>query len=311
MKISAEELSPLLSVAMARLDASGVLLEANAGFLRLLGPGAAPRIGSVIRRYFIQPEFPAIAGSLAGGEGELYRGLLTIGDMAGKVRTLRGRVWRDADGIRVLAEHDVEELERIGDSMQELNSESLLSQRALGVENVGLRGREAQIVETSLTDTLTGVGNRRRLDQALVTEFARSTRNGSPLSALMADIDHFKGINDRHGHAAGDRVLARFGELLRLQTRPTDIVARFGGEEFVVLMPHTSLVQATLVAERIRKALASEGSEPLIGTVTTSCGVAERSPGEEAASFLRRIDAALYQAKASGRDRVEVSGAPG
>ncbi len=310
MKISTEDLRPLLSVAAAMLDSSGVLLDANAGFLRLLGPGAEARVGSVIRRFFLQPGFSEMMGSPGGGEGELYRGLMTIGDMTGESRTLRGRVWRAADGIRLLAEHDVEELERIGDTMHELNRESLLSQRALGLENIGLKGREAQIVETSLTDMLTGVGNRRKLDQALVTEIARATRTGSPFSAMMADIDHFKAINDRHGHAAGDRVLTRFGELLRVQTRPTDIVARFGGEEFIVLMPHTGLENAIEVAERIRKLLASERSEPQLGQVTTSCGVAQWSTGQDAPTFLHRMDAALYQAKASGRDQVVVSASP-
>jgi two-component system chemotaxis response regulator CheY len=126
----------------------------------------------------------------------------------------------------------------------------------------------------------------------------------------MADIDHFKYVNDEYGHAAGDRVLAHFGALLRTHTRPTDIVTRFGGEEFIVLMPHTRLAQASAKAEQIRNALAAEQIAPLVRPVTSSFGVAELLHDEEGSSFLKRVDAALYRAKKDGRNRVVESPVP-
>jgi diguanylate cyclase (GGDEF)-like protein len=183
-------------------------------------------------------------------------------------------------------------------------TESRRENAVLSRANVALKARESILVVESLTDALTGVGNRRMLERAVAAEINRVERHGGALSALMMDIDHFKRVNDEYGHAAGDRVLARFAALLRAQTRPTDIVTRFGGEEFVVLMPHTPLVPAAAKAEQIRAAIAAERIEPLATPLTSSFGLAELAQGEDAASFLGRSDAALYKAKDGGRNRV-------
>ena len=122
----------------------------------------------------------------------------------------------------------------------------------------------------------------------------------------MADLDHFKRVNDTYGHAAGDRVLAAFGDLLRQHTRVIDIAARFGGEEFIVLLPNTDLENAISIANRIRESLAACPIESLPDPVTASFGVAEMAPDESGSGLLRRADAALYEAKHSGRNRVEV-----
>lgn len=156
----------------------------------------------------------------------------------------------------------------------------------------------------SLTDPLTNVGNRRLLDESLPKEISRAVRTGYKFCLAMADIDHFKRVNDSHGHEAGDKVLAAFGDLLRRQTRPTDIVTRFGGEEFVVMMPHTALEQALVVAERMRTELAGTLIAPLTAPVTASFGVAELLANEKGDALLHRADQALYKAKQSGRDRV-------
>ena len=303
MKSFPLDLDVLLSVAAAVLDADGVLLEANAAFLRLLPAACSPPLGAKITRFFIQPGFAALAAAKPAGLA-CYRGLMTIGDPAGKTRTLHGQVWRSATGIRVLAEYDIAELEMLNDAMLDLNREASVAQHSLARSNVALKQREAQIVETSLTDALTGLGNRRRLDEALAMEISRVRRVGGSLSAIMSDIDHFKRVNDEYGHGGGDRVLERFGALLKQNTRPTDIVARFGGEEFFVLMPHTGLAQAASKAEQLRIALESELIAPLTRPVTSSFGAAELFSGEDAKSFLGRVDAALYEAKKSGRNRV-------
>jgi len=237
-------------------------------------------------------------------DAEIHRGLLTMSNDLGQYRTLRARVWRVNTRVRILAEYDIAELERLNDTVLELNREYADAQFQLAQANVKLRQREAEIVTLSLTDPLTGVGNRRRLDQALTTEISRAQRTQQSLCACMADLDHFKRVNDTYGHEVGDKVLAAFGQLLRRETRATDIATRFGGEEFVVLMPHTDLEHGLATAERIRGAFASYRIEPMSIPVTASFGVAELGPSEQAEALIRRADKTLFVAKEAGRNRV-------
>ena len=309
MKSFPIDLEDLLTIAAGVLDATGILLEANAGFLHLLPPGCSQPIGSKVSRFFIQPDFATFV-ALQDGHGHAgYQGLITIGDYAAKTRALRGRVWRTTTGIRVLAEYDIIDLERLNDAMLDINRDASAVQDTLARANVALKQREVQSVEASLTDVLTGVGNRRKLNQALTTEISRVRRNQGKLSAIMIDVDHFKRVNDEYGHSAGDKVLARCGALLKSHTRPTDIVARFGGEEFMVLLPHTNLAQALIKAEQLRSVFAAEPFAPLTRSLTSSFGVTELLREENSESFLSRVDGALYQAKAEGRNRVVAAGA--
>lgn len=307
MKSFTIDIDTLQTVAAAVLDENAVLLEANAGFLRLLPATFTRPIGAKVARFFIQPAFATLSAAAESGADVSHRGLLTIGDHAGKTRTLNGRVWRTAGTIRILAEYDIAALEALNDAILDLNRESSVARHALSQANVSLSQREEQSVAASLTDALTGVGNRRRFDQALEAEISRVRRNGGVLSAIMLDIDHFKRINDQYGHGAGDKVLANLGTLLQSQFRPTDIATRYGGEEFVVLMPHASLAQAASKAEQLRSLLAGQIMEPLENAVTASFGVAQLLGEEDREGFLVRIDTALYQAKAEGRNRVVVA----
>ena len=296
------ELGPLLAVAVAELTDSGVLIAANAGFLRVASLPGGEFNDANAAQCFIQPNFATLARS--NGIGDVYSGLLTLGDPMGVTQTLRARVWRNNGSICVLAEFDVEELERINDTVLELNREYADSQLELAQTNLKLRQREAEIVSISLTDPLTGVGNRRRFEQAMSCEMTKVERSADKLSALMADIDHFKRVNDDYGHDIGDKVLTTLGELLRKHSRSTDVVARTGGEEFIVLMPRTQLTNAIPLAERVRTSFAATLVEPLANPVTVSVGVVEWTSGETKETFLRRADQALYEAKRSGRNRV-------
>jgi diguanylate cyclase (GGDEF)-like protein len=168
----------------------------------------------------------------------------------------------------------------------------------------------AELQHRSRHDTLTGLLNRRAMDEALAAQLQRSLRNGEAFAVMMIDIDHFKSINDRHGHAVGDGALRHLAALLRTAVREVDRVARYGGEEFVVLLPDVSLADAQPLAERLREQVASQGhvQGPLALAFTVSIGVAEWRPGhDDLAQLLSRADAALYRAKQAGRDRVEVS----
>lgn len=164
--------------------------------------------------------------------------------------------------------------------------------------------------EAAIRDSLTQAYNRRFFMARLEIEVGRAWRTARPLSVLMIDIDHFKSINDAHGHAVGDRVLETVAQTLSDRTRPYDVVARFGGEEFVVLMPGATLTQAADTAERIRGALESLRIERGTGlravAVTASLGLSclrAPGPGESGEALLERADRAMYAAKHGGRNR--------
>lgn len=155
-----------------------------------------------------------------------------------------------------------------------------------------------ELAYLATTDSLTGLANRRRLDADLVREISRSDRGGEPLSVAMVDIDHFKEYNDEHGHLEGDLLLASFGHYLDGQIRAMDAVGRYGGEEFLLLLPNTTAREAEAVAVRLLRAWRSDTR------ATFSVGVAQWEPGESPTSLVARADTALYDAKAAGRDRV-------
>jgi diguanylate cyclase (GGDEF)-like protein len=173
-----------------------------------------------------------------------------------------------------------------------------------------IMGRRTRALERlAHTDTLTGLLNRASFMHRLAEESARQARNRRPFCVMMCDLDHFKEINDRFGHPAGDMVLARLGTLLRDSVRqPLDIPARLGGEEFAVLLPETDLESAHRVAQRLAADLRQQAFESggQAFTVTLSIGVFESATGD-GEQALRRADANLYQAKAGGRDRVVAS----
>lgn len=166
--------------------------------------------------------------------------------------------------------------------------------------------RQAEIVKLSLTDPLTGVANRRRMDEQLDIEVSRVQRYGGTLSLVIADLDHFKRVNDEFGHETGDAVLKAFSRVMEAHVRDTDLIARMGGEEFVIVMPQSNGVAAETVAERIRLGMAQAQVLPSSKTVTVSFGIAEMQEGESAGQILRRADQALYKAKTGGRNRTVV-----
>jgi diguanylate cyclase (GGDEF)-like protein/PAS domain S-box-containing protein len=158
----------------------------------------------------------------------------------------------------------------------------------------------------AITDPLTNIYNRRGLFDIGEFEFARARRLNHPFAAMILDIDHFKRVNDQYGHAAGDQALRILAERCRRSSRSVDLVGRYGGEEFVMLMPETDLEAGRLVAERLRQAITNEPFTTEAGSMrlTVSVGVAEMTVDDSLKSLIERADAALYEAKNSGRNRV-------
>ena len=176
----------------------------------------------------------------------------------------------------------------------------------LGKANADLNVAMAQLNQLLTFDEMTGAYSRSHFLDELERQVAHATRHGAPVSLIMLDLDYFKQINDRHGHAAGDRALRAAATEVQEQLRDGDLLGRVGGEEFLVLLPMTGGPAATRLAERLCAALATvqltEGDQTI--HLSGSFGVAELRPPEESSAWLRRVDAALYQAKTLGRNRV-------
>ena len=195
----------------------------------------------------------------------------------------------------------------VGDSFDDeerMTATSLAGQAVVALENARLH----RIVERqALVDGLTGLANRRQADEVLASELARIDRLGGPIGLILADLDDFKAVNDRYGHPTGDIVLRDFAETLRETVREIDTAARWGGEEFAVILPGTDLEGAAQVAERIRVAMAERTIVSVDGDrlhVTASFGAAASTPSSTVEQLIEAADDALYRAKRAGKDRV-------
>lgn len=236
------------------------------------------------------------------------------------------------DDVRVLVVED-EDAHAEPPGAEALVSQVLFGDRCIGELAIGPRGSrprdDMNLVETiarelggplqmatlveesqrlATVDPLTGLLNRRAFTAEAEREVARCQRYGEPLSLLLLDVDHFKQVNDRRGHATGDLVLQSVGRLLLREARTSDRVARWGGEEFVVALAHTGLDGAGCAAERIRAALEAHAMVDLQGealSVTCSVGIAELTPTDTLDALIDRADRAMYRAKGAGRNRVE------
>lgn len=201
--------------------------------------------------------------------------------------------------------------DRQRNDLAELKQRLADMERALKQAEEELQAANDRISDLVRQDPITGLANRRALDERLNVEMIRARRHAWPLSLYIIDIDHFRLVNDQHGHAIGDAVLGAVGRLLSERVRAVDLVTRFGGEEFVVLTPQAKAQDTQSGAERLRAAL-SAWTIPEIGrAVTASFGVAEWDGAEAAEELLQRADEALHEAKHAGRNRVALASTPG
>ena len=211
----------------------------------------------------------------------------------------------DSGGLLLLGDHMGKTDNDVLQSMSLLNNEMTMLSRELGKKNRDLEAANRKITELVRTDPLTGLASRRYFQERYDEAFSLARRNNFPLSLVMFDLDHFKQVNDTHGHDAGDRVLETMGSLLSELGRLEDLPARFGGEEFIVFLPHTDADGAMAFADRVRNTISRMDILENGYTVTASAGVAILETGDSNEGLIKRADDALYRAKRLGRNRVE------
>lgn len=297
-------LRPLRSVLLAVLRPDGTLMDANCGFRTLLPDDADPTLPEVVRSIFLNPRFEELAAGLQeSGDAEVYTGLMTMGALDGDSATWKGRVVSRDGCLLVVCERDVDKDRRVQQELLELTDEYAQKERELARAHRQLAEYAERLKELSLTDALTGLPNRRHFDAIMRHNLELAVRDDQPLSVLMIDLDHFKWVNDTYGHQHGDAVLRAVADSLSDWARDADLVARWGGEEFVVLAPSTDGESATTLGERLRRAVEAICLDDGPGA-TITVGVAARRGNESADALLGRADRALYQGKASGRNRV-------
>lgn len=277
----------------------------------------------------------ASAGAEASGSGGTARAAAGGEASAGSEEPVLAEIARVLGFLKANAEANANfsaVLDKANDELQEsLKAEQVRTIISyLMIENGKMRNRTAELqtsLETSrrqieklktnladaeeqgLSDPLTGLRNRRSFDIILASQVAASRNSGQPVSLIIADIDHFKSINDRYGHPTGDEVLKWFAKVLANNVKGRDTVARYGGEEFAIIMPQTTLDNAATIAGQIKTQLGAQywqkpGAPNTMLRVTSSFGVAELTSGEGTSGLIARADAKLYEAKAQGRNRV-------
>ena len=305
------------------------LMEADAVFALLLGPDGAIRARNRAGYRIFPPDLAksvalSIWDYLACSDDQILRQrlsdagtqqdrdgwlLLNLSDGQQTPITLEAGLVRCGKATLLLGTEKTEYNSRYRTEISALTNDLSVMVRESARKNRELEEANETIEKLARTDALTGLANRRALQEALQREVARGERLGERLSVIIADLDHFKSINDQYGHPAGDKVLARAAAVLGNQSRPYDLAARYGGEEFVLLLPGTSTGDAIAISERIRKEVAKIEVPGCPKQITVSLGVAGWLKGETPEEFVARADAALYSAKSKGRNRVE--SAPG
>ena len=211
----------------------------------------------------------------------------------------------DRDQVKSVVDQLVKSTREMRDINKALEERLALSKSEISNLQQSLEAIRAE----SLTDPLTGLGNRKYFDRMIEMAVQTALADGEPLSLLMFDIDHFKSFNDSYGHLTGDQVLRLVGMSLKQTIKGQDITARYGGEEFAVVLPNTALRQALTVADHIRRAvmakeLKKKSTGEILGRVTISVGVSMLKPDDDTDTLIERADACLYAAKRNGRNRV-------
>jgi diguanylate cyclase (GGDEF)-like protein len=295
----AEYLNTWAPVVCLLLDHQGTIIRMNHFAETVFGPDACTTPFSGLLLDF-SGSFSLEAMKTEWRKGEMHN----VRTVKGSPRTFIFHCYAGRDNLLVLAHEDGDELEMLGQALVEANQGLSNLTRELSATNKELKRANQKILDLTRRDPLTNLANRRYFNERALELLSLARRKNEPVSLIMSDIDHFKRVNDSFGHDAGDRVLRGYADLMQENTRHEDLVARFGGEEFLILLPFTPLHDATELAERIRETLEKADLLENGYRVTASFGVAEQRKPDDIETTIKRADTALYAAKHGGRNRI-------
>ncbi|GBF33594.1 GGDEF family protein [Desulfocucumis palustris] len=323
VNIARQEVIDSMGTGIIVLDRDDIVLGLNRSAKRLanIRPGQILDMGKTLLS-------PSVSGSKAGflerfakeKSKDLHTEITLMGENIWHISINVSPLLDEKNNLlgRIVSLSDVTELRSLLNKVKDKNIALQHQNKELMRVQEELFEANKKLEHMTITDELTGCYNRRYLLQQLTREIAMAQRYGSPFSIFLCDLDNFKTINDTYGHLAGDEVLRMVVGIVRDNLRRTDVLARFGGEEFIIFLPHTDCSGADFLAEKIRAAVEAQAytiADKVIG-VTVSIGLvcvehgleADREPSEVLKVLLARADKALYQAKEKGRNRVAVAG---
>jgi diguanylate cyclase (GGDEF)-like protein len=295
-------LQDFTSIAAARIGNHGTLLEANPAFQVLIG---GPPGGRSIAGHFLRPTFDQLLAAPGGSEQCIHNGLVTIGRDTPQAKPMRGTVYRIEGGMLVLVE--LAEMSQLSQAMSALRAELAGKDETISRINHELQRQKRAMEAMMVVDPLTGLPNRRKLDETLDIEVERARRYRTPLSVVMSDLDQLDQVNHAYGRDAGDTALKRFGQVMIRGTRRSDLSARYTGGTFLAVLPHSKTPGALIAAERLRTQMSITPVPPVNHPLTASFGVTEFRDSDSMTGLLARAEAALRQAKNAGRNRVLAS----
>lgn len=284
------------------LDSEGKIETANNYTARLFGEDI---IGKSFDKLLVQYHQKFSFEDLSNSYKSEY--LLNIYTQDTVTQTYHFHFFRYDNKILVFAHLDVDEIQALSNEIISVNQELSNLSRELSKKNIELEKANKKIAELSRIDPLTDLANRRFFNERLNELVSLSHRKSQPLSLIMTDLDNFKSINDKYGHDMGDNVLITYADLMKNCVRTEDLVSRFGGEEFMIILPLTTSEEAYKVAERIRRKLFQKDILKNGVTITASFGVCTLKTEESIEPIIKRVDTALYKAKESGRNKTIIS----
>ncbi len=285
-------------------DSNGDLIEANEGFLFTLEPEARRNVMQRIA----QPPFPELAKKQPDEAGLIYSGLITLNVGHGITRAFSGTIYRRNQLFLLAAELDISAFESLSSDNERLHHELEESKKTISKRNHVLQKMQEEIEALKRNDGLTGLANMKQLDTRVTEEILRWERYRRPLALVLLDLDDFGQVNDEFGRDVGDELLQHIATILNAATRTLDLVARYGGQEFAILLPETNEMGAMIVAERLRMDLEGLLILPLLRPLTASIGVALLQPDEKRDAYYARAGRAVKYSKSHGKNCITMAG---
>ncbi|MDO9190596.1 MAG: GGDEF domain-containing protein [Sulfurimicrobium sp.] len=297
-------IDPLRAIAVALFDSNGDVIEANEGYRFTL----ASEAGEGVKQRLAEPPLGQLVKMQPDETGLLYTGLITLNIGHGLTRAFAGSIFRRNQLFMLVAELDISAFESLSSENERLNQELEENRKLLSKRNHSLQKLQEAIEAHKRNDGLTGLANLKLLDLRVSEEIQRWERYRRPLALLLMDMDNFSQINDEFGREVGDELLQHVATILNGATRTLDLVARYGGQEFAILLPETNEMGAMIVAERLRMDLEDQLILPLLRPLTASFGVALLQPDEKREAFYARAGRAVKFSKAHGKSCITIAG---